>query len=100
MRTILLNPGPVNVTPRVRAALAGPDVCHREPEYFDLQDSIRTKLLSVFGASDAFTSVLISGSGTAMVEAMISSGVSKDGRLLVIQNGVYGERIGRIAELH
>jgi len=28
---ILLNPGPVNVSPRVRAALTGPDVCHREP---------------------------------------------------------------------
>ncbi len=31
-RLVLLNPGPVNVHERVRAALAGPDECHREPE--------------------------------------------------------------------
>ena len=50
MKTILLNPGPVNVTDRVRAALSGPDLCHREPEYFDLQDAIRARILEAFGA--------------------------------------------------
>ena len=42
----LLNPGPVTLTPRVRAALAGPDLCHREPEFFDMQDRIRQRLLA------------------------------------------------------
>jgi len=51
---ILLSPGPVNVSPRVRAALGGPDICHREPEYFDLQDAIRTRLPGVFGAPTSF----------------------------------------------
>src|SRR5205823_3175203 len=97
MKTILLNPGPVNVTARVREALSGPDLCHREVEYFDLQDAIRTRLLQVFDApADQFTSVVLTGSGTAM----ISSGVSASGRLLVVQNGVYGERIARMASLH
>ena len=101
MKTILLNPGPVNVSARVREALNGPDICHREPEYFDLQDTIRTRLLHVFDApAEQFTSVVLTGSGTAMVEAMISSGVSAAGRLLVVQNGVYGERIARMASLH
>ena len=45
---ILLNPGPVNVSPRVRAALAVPDCCHREAEYFDVQEAIRAQLPSVF----------------------------------------------------
>src|SRR5262245_26837406 len=35
-----------------------------------------------------------------MVEAMIASGVSAAGRLLVVQNGVYGERIARMAAVH
>src|ERR1700690_1746028 len=43
----LLNPGPVTLTERVRRSLLQPDLCHRESEFFDLQDEIRTRLLSV-----------------------------------------------------
>jgi 2-aminoethylphosphonate-pyruvate transaminase len=100
MKTILLNPGPVNVSARVRAALDGPDLCHREPEYFDLQDDIRSQLLDAFDVRRDYTSVLLTGSGTAMVEAMIASSMPDGGRLLVLQNGVYGERIARIAAAH
>jgi len=101
MRTILLNPGPVNVSDRVRAALLGPDLCHREPEFFDLQDAIRARLLQVFQTpADEYTAVLLTGSGTAMVEAMVSSGVPRGGRLLVAENGVYGERMARMARAH
>jgi len=98
---ILLNPGPVNVSPRVRAALGGPDICHREPEYFDLQESIRAQIPIVFGApASEYTSVLLTGSGTAMVEAMIASAVPQGGRLLVVRNGVYGQRMGHMAAAH
>ena len=38
--------------------------------------------------------------GTAAVEAMITSMVPRDGRLLVVENGVYGERMSRIAETY
>jgi 2-aminoethylphosphonate-pyruvate transaminase len=99
-KTILLNPGPVNVSDRVRAALDGPDLCHREPEFFDLQDAIRARLLDAFDVAADYTSVLLTGSGTAMVEAMIASALPEAGRLLVVQNGVYGERIARIAGIH
>src|SRR5262249_37427260 len=100
VKTILLNPGPVNVSARVRAALDGPDLCHREAEYFDLQDDIRSRLVDAFGVSADYTPVLLTGGGTAMVEAMIASGIPRDGRLLVLQNGVYGERIVRMARAH
>ena len=39
---ILLNPGPVNVSPRVTAALARGDICHREPEMNELLAEMRT----------------------------------------------------------
>src|SRR3954471_1579369 len=100
MKTILLNPGPVNVSARAHEALNGPDLCHREPEFYDLQDAIRSSLLDAFGVADRYTSVLLTGSGTAMVEAMIASGVPQNGRLLVMQNGVYGDRMVRIARAH
>lgn len=101
MRTVLLNPGPVTLSAGVRAALAGPDLCHREAEFMALQDGLRRKLLAVYDlpASD-WGAVLMTGSGTAAVEAMIASMVPADGRLLVAENGVYGERMRRIAEVY
>jgi len=94
---ILLNPGPVNVSRRVRAALAREDICHREPEFGELQTSIRARLLQAFAPGDEFTAVLITGSGTAALEAAVTSVLSEHGRLVVVSNGVYGERIAAIA---
>jgi len=98
---ILLNPGPVRLSDRVRAAFQRPDLCHREPEFGALQQSIRERLLAVYDLDpERFAAVLVSGSGTAAVEAMVASLVPRSGRLLVLQNGVYGERIARIADVY
>ena len=91
---ILLNPGPVTLSERVRRSLLSPDLCHREAEFFDLQDEIRSRLLAVHGLDPAqWTAVLITGSGTAAVDSMMASLPHQDARVLVLENGVYGERI-------
>jgi 2-aminoethylphosphonate-pyruvate transaminase len=93
----LLNPGPVSLTDRVRRSLLQPDLCHRESEFFDLQDEARKRLLAVYALEAAeWAAVLITGSGTAAVESMVAALVPKSGRVLVVENGVYGERIGQI----
>ncbi|MEX2523954.1 MAG: 2-aminoethylphosphonate aminotransferase [Gammaproteobacteria bacterium] len=98
---VLLNPGPVNLSERVRAALAGPDLCHREIEFAQLQSGIRDKLLEVYGLSAGeWAAVLLTGSGTAAMEAMLGSIPGKDDKVLIIENGVYGERLTRIAAIH
>ena len=63
---ILLNPGPVNVSERVRQALLRPDICHRESEFSDLLGRIQQKLLAAFvpGAESDYVAVLLTGSGT------------------------------------
>ena len=96
---ILLNPGPVNVSPRVHQALLRGDLCHREEEFSDLLVAIRSKLLRAF-APQGYTTVPLSGSGTLAVEAMVSSALPEGSKLLVINNGVYGERILHMAEAH
>ena len=94
---LLLNPGPVTLSERVRRSLLQPDLCHRESEFFDLQDEARKRLLEAYSLDPAaWTATLITASGTGAVESMIASLVPADGRLLVIDNGVYGERITRI----
>ncbi|MBR8233353.1 2-aminoethylphosphonate aminotransferase [Burkholderia sp. AU42008] len=95
---LLLNPGPVTLTERVRRSLLQPDLCHREGEFFDLQDEARARLVAAYELDPAeWAAVLMTGSGTAAVESMIAALVPQDGKLLVIENGVYGERITQIA---
>ena len=95
---LLLNPGPVTLTERVRRSLLQPDLCHRESEFFDLQDEARARLVAAYALDPAeWAAVLMTGSGTAAVESMIAALVPQDGKLLVIENGVYGERIAQIA---
>jgi 2-aminoethylphosphonate-pyruvate transaminase len=91
---LLLNPGPVTLTERVRRSLMQPDLCHRESEFFDLQDEARQRLLEVYALDPAvWSATLITASGTGAVESMIASLVPEEGRLLVVDNGVYGDRI-------
>ncbi len=99
--TILLNPGPVVLSERVRRALLRPDLCHREPEFAELQGRIRENLLRVYELDpERWSAVLLTGSGTSAMEAMLTSLTPDNGRLLVIENGVYGERLSRIAAIH
>jgi 2-aminoethylphosphonate-pyruvate transaminase len=94
---LLLNPGPVTLSERVRRSLLQPDLCHRESEFFDLQDEARTRLLAVYGLRpEEWTAVLMTGSGTAAVESMMAGVVPENGRVLVVENGVYGERIAQM----
>ncbi|HDR9053313.1 TPA: 2-aminoethylphosphonate aminotransferase [Burkholderia vietnamiensis] len=95
---LLLNPGPVTLSERVRRSLLQPDLCHRESEFFDLQDEARARLVAAYELDPAeWAAVLMTGSGTAAVESMIAALVPQDGKLLVIENGVYGERVTQIA---
>jgi len=97
---ILLNPGPVNLSERVRRALNGPDICHREEEFSRLQAAIRRKLLEVYDLDEDWAAILLTGSGTAAMEAMLCSLAGKTDRVLIVENGVYGERLARIAAIH
>jgi len=95
----LLNPGPVTLTRRVREAMLKADLCHREPEFAALQAEIRERLAAVYPqAARDFTAILLTGSGTAAVEAMVGSLVPRNGQALVVANGVYGERMAAMLE--
>jgi len=90
----LLNPGPVTLTERVRHAMTQDDWCHREPEFATLTQSINARLAGVYeAAADRYAAVLLTGSGTLAVEAMLESFTPVESKTLVVANGVYGERI-------
>ncbi|MCK5797725.1 MAG: aminotransferase class V-fold PLP-dependent enzyme, partial [Deltaproteobacteria bacterium] len=97
---VLMNPGPVLTSPGVKSALVHHDVCHRDEDYAVVTRRIRRKLRQVCRGGAEHDVMLISGSGTAAMEATISSCVPEDGKLLVVSNGAFGERFAEIAKVH
>src|SRR5215475_7921063 len=83
---VLLNPGPANTSRSVREALVMPDLCHREPEFFEMMRECRERLVRLAGCADRFAAVLFTGSGTAAVEAAVCSAVPWERALLIVNN--------------
>lgn len=100
-RQVLLNPGPVTLTPRVRNALTSGDWCHREPEFARLTQDINARLVGVYpNLTENYAAVMMTGSGTGAVEAMLASFAPDTGGTLVLANGVYGERMAKMLTAH
>ena len=93
---ILLTPGPLSTTKTVKAAMLR-DWCTWDDDYNAIVQDIRSRLARLAGDEATFTAVLMQGSGTFSVEATIGTAVPADGKLLVVANGHYGDRIGVIA---
>lgn len=97
-RKILLNPGPATTSDGVKAAMLVADICPREAEFAAVVSGIRRDLLAVAGADDStHAAILLAGPGTAAMEAALGSLVPPAGRVLILDNGAYGERAAAIA---
>lgn len=97
---ILLTPGPLTTSDTVKEVMLK-DWCTWDKEYNSLVQSMREKILNIgVKNKDEYTTVLMQGSGTFVVESVIGSSIRKDkDKILVIVNGVYGKRIIEIAEV-
>jgi 2-aminoethylphosphonate-pyruvate transaminase len=60
----------------------------------------RERLVRLAGAGGDWAAVLLTGSGTTAVEAALCAAVEPGRSVLVVQNGVYGERMARMARAH
>lgn len=101
MRCILLNPGPVSLSESVRKAAVDKDLCPAEPEFAELLEQVRQGVLAVYDChTEKWATLLLAGSAATALEALVTSLLPRDARLLVVENGYYGERISRMAEIH
>lgn len=96
---VLLNPGPSCTSDRVRGALERGDMCHRESEFTEVLWSIRDRLPASLNVPN-HEAILITGSGTSGMEMAVISSVREGKGILVVNNGVYGDRLRKIAEAH
>jgi len=94
---LLFTPGPFITSRTVKQAMLR-DLGPRDFEFISLVKDIRRRLLALGGVENAgYEAIPMQGSGTYSVEAVISSTVPPDGKLLVVVNGAYGKRIAQMA---
>jgi 2-aminoethylphosphonate-pyruvate transaminase len=75
------------------------DWCTWDRDYNDLVQQIRKELVNLSTRQpNDYTATLMQGSGTFSVEAVVTSAIPRNGKLLVISNGAYGKRIGKIVQ--
>jgi len=93
----LFTPGPLTTSRTVKQAMLR-DLGSRDQEFIALVADVRRRLVRLADADpDLYTAVLMQGSGTFAIEAVIGSVIPPHGRLLVLVNGAYGERMVQIA---
>jgi 2-aminoethylphosphonate-pyruvate transaminase len=97
---LLFTPGPLTTSSGVKTAMLR-DLGSRDAEFIEIVARLHDRLLALAGTSraDGYAAVLLQGSGTYAVEAMLGTFVPPGGRLLVLENGAYGRRMLEIARV-
>lgn len=92
----LLAPGPVNLHPEVRKALALPMIHHRTPEFDAILKRVLKKMKSIFQtAEDVY---LLSATGSGGMEALLVNVLSPGDKVIAIVSGKFGERWAEMAK--
>ena len=95
---ILLTPGPLTTTERTKRAMLR-DWGSWDSSFIAVTAELRKHLLAIVHGEGSHVVVPLQGSGTFAVEAAVATIVPKDGHVLVLDNGAYCKRLGRLATL-
>ena len=95
---ILLTPGPLTTALPTRMAMLR-DWGSWDSNFNAITATVRERLLDVVAAADTHTCVPMQGSGTFSVEAAVNTLVPRDGHVLVLVNGAYGQRFAKLARM-
>lgn len=101
---LLLTPGPLTTSRTVKEAMLF-DSCTWDDDYnLGVVEQIRQQLISLATSAAGYTSVLLQGSGSYAVEAVLGSvigqqNISRQNKVLIVSNGAYGARMVEMAGL-
>jgi 2-aminoethylphosphonate-pyruvate transaminase len=95
---ILLTPGPLTTALPTRMAMLR-DWGSWDSHFNAITATVRARLLDVVNASATHTCVPMQGSGTFSVEAAVNTLVPRDGHVLVLVNGAYGQRLAKLTRM-
>lgn len=96
-RRYLFGPGPSMVHPRVYEALSKPIVGHLDPYFIQVMGEVQQLLKTAFGTNDGAT-LVISGTGSAGMEAAVTNFVEPAAKLAVFANGYFSDRLTEMAK--
>jgi alanine-glyoxylate transaminase/serine-glyoxylate transaminase/serine-pyruvate transaminase len=96
-RRYLFGPGPSMVHPRVYEALAKPIVGHLDPYFIQVMGDVQQLLKTAYGTNDGAT-LVISGTGSAGMEAAVANFVEPGSKLGVFANGYFSDRLTEMAK--
>jgi alanine-glyoxylate transaminase / serine-glyoxylate transaminase / serine-pyruvate transaminase len=98
-RRFLFGPGPSMVHPRVYEALSKPIVGHLDPYFIQVMGDVQQLLKSAFGTEEGAT-LVISGTGSAGMEAAVANFVEPGAKVAVFANGFFSDRLTEMAKRH
>ena len=91
----LYGPGPSMVDPRVYEALSKPVVGHLDPYFFEIMAAIEQSLKTIYGTAEG-TAMVISGTGSAGMEAAVANFVESGEKFAIFANGYFCDRISEM----
>ena len=95
---LLLTPGPLTTSKSVKQAMVH-DWGSRDAAFIKINKSVLTRLPAILNGTDDFVTVPMQGSGTFAVEAMLTTFVPRNGKVLLLINGAYGQRAKKVCEI-
>lgn len=95
---LLLTPGPLTTSKSVKEVMVH-DWGSRDSTFLRINKEVLGTLPKIVNAAGTHVTVPIQGSGTFAVEAMLTTFVPPDGKVLVLINGAYGHRAKRICDI-
>jgi alanine-glyoxylate transaminase/serine-glyoxylate transaminase/serine-pyruvate transaminase len=90
-------PGPIEFEPEVLAALGRPTLSHTDPDFAKAFGGAIRGLRDVFRAPSGQPFV-VAGSGTLAMELAMVNIVEPNDRVVVVNTGYFGDRMGKIVE--
>lgn len=94
----LLTPGPLTTSRATKEAMLQ-DWGSWDADFNRVTAEVRQQLLAMAGVhDDRYACVPLQGSGTFAVEAALATAIPRDGKALVLMNGAYGQRAGKILD--
>jgi alanine-glyoxylate transaminase / serine-glyoxylate transaminase / serine-pyruvate transaminase len=85
------------VHPRVYEALSKPIVGHLDPYFIQVMTDVQQLLKTAYGTTDGAT-LVISGTGSAGMEAAVANFVDPGAKLAVFANGYFSDRLTEMAK--
>lgn len=94
---LLLTPGPITTSLTTKEAMLQ-DWGSWDEDFRLMTDQLCQRLINIAHAEETHVCVPVQGSGTFAVEATLGTLIPPQAKTLVLMNGAYGQRIGKILD--